>query len=72
MIKQVELAEQVRDFVNSFNITVDLLVKFFPHKQLLLENVFYDVQSFAEAMFSEFQPYVHALGQSYIGGNGQI
>lgn len=59
MTKQVELAEQLRDFVNSFNITVDLLVKIFPDKKLLLENVFYDVQSFAEAMLSEFQPYVH-------------
>lgn len=41
------------DYIDSFNITVETLKHIFPNQTLLLENFFYDLQSFAQALRSE-------------------
>ncbi len=41
------------DYINSFNITAETLESLLPNQRLQLENLFYDIQSFAQALRSE-------------------
>lgn len=43
----------VIDYIDSFNITVTTLKKIFPQQSRQFDNIFYDMQSFAQAIRSE-------------------
>lgn len=53
MTVEVQLGEKLRKFVNEFNITVDLFVRFLPNYAPRVENLFYDFQSLAESLLSK-------------------
>ena len=49
----VIMMEDAMKFINEFNITVETIDKLLPSMKPKVENIFYDLQSFAEAYISE-------------------
>ena len=49
----VIMMEDAMKFINEFNITVETINKLLPSMKPKVENIFYDLQSFAEAYKSE-------------------